>query len=170
MNYIKKALSAFRDFLFLATRHWVSAIGVALASFAAISFLAILAVNISGEEQGNYQGIVSYIILPTIFGLGLVLIPIGLRLLRRREKAGKPTGFPVLDFNDPRLRTIAQVGRSGWNGRWAPHSSTMSGLPLRWQISVIAARTTAGRPSAYGCPSRMWGPPSSRTTCPQRTR
>jgi hypothetical protein len=56
MNYIKKALSAFRDFLFLATRHWVSAIGVALASFAAISFLAILAVNISGEEQGNYQG------------------------------------------------------------------------------------------------------------------
>jgi len=29
--------------------------------------------------------------------------------LRRKEKAGKPAGFPVLNFNDPRLRTIALV-------------------------------------------------------------
>jgi NapC/NirT cytochrome c family, N-terminal region len=109
MNAIKKALSAFRDFLFLATRHWVSALGVILSSFAAISFLAILSIDIGGEEQGNYQGIISYLILPAIFALGLVLIPIGLRLLRRREKAGKPVAFPVLNFNDPRLRTIALV-------------------------------------------------------------
>ena len=109
MNAIKKALSAFRDFLFLATRNWVSALGVILASFAAISFLAILSINIGGEEPGNYQGIISYLILPVIFVLGLVLIPIGLRIIRRREKAGAPTGFPVLNFNDPRVRTIALV-------------------------------------------------------------
>ena len=109
MNAIKKALSAFRDFLFLATRNWVSALGVILASFAAISFLAILSINIGGEERGNYQGIISYLILPVIFVLGLVLIPIGLRIIRRREKAGAPTGFPVLNFNDPRVRTIALV-------------------------------------------------------------
>ncbi len=109
MNAIKKALSAFRDFVFLATRHWVSGLGVILVSVAAISFLAILSVNIGGEEEGNYQGIISYLILPALFIFGLVLIPIGLRLLRRRERAGKPTGFPVLNFNDPRLRTIALV-------------------------------------------------------------
>ena len=109
MNAIKKALSAFRDFLFLATRNWVSALGVILASFAAISFLAILSINIGGEERGNYQGIISYLLLPAIFVLGLVLIPIGIRLLRRKERAGKPTGFPVLNFNDPRVRTIALV-------------------------------------------------------------
>lgn len=109
MNAIKKALSAFRDFLFLATRHWVSALGVILVTVAAISFLAIVSINIGGEEQGNYQGIISYLILPAIFVLGLVLVPIGLRLLRRRERAGKVTGFPVLNFNDPRLRTIALV-------------------------------------------------------------
>ena len=109
MNAIKKALSAFRDFLFLATRNWISALGVILSSFAAISFLAILSINIGGEEPGNYQGIISYLILPVIFVLGLVLIPIGLRILRRREKAGAPTGFPVLNFNDPRVRTIALV-------------------------------------------------------------
>ena len=38
MNAIKKALSAFRDFLFLATRHWVSALGVILVTVAALSF------------------------------------------------------------------------------------------------------------------------------------
>jgi hypothetical protein len=109
MKYITKALSAIRDFLFLATRHWLSATGVVLASFAAISFLTILALSLGGAEEGNYRGIISYIILPTIFALGLVLIPIGLRQLRKREKAGQPTSYPVLNFNDPRLRTITLV-------------------------------------------------------------
>jgi NapC/NirT cytochrome c family, N-terminal region len=106
MKPILKALSAVRDFIFLATRHWISAIGVALASFASVSFLVILAMELGGVEAGNYRGIISYIILPTIFVIGLVLIPIGLRLLRKREKAGHATTFPVLNFNDPRLRSI----------------------------------------------------------------
>jgi len=109
MKYIKKALSAVRDFLFLATRNWISATGVVLASFAAISFLTILALALSGAEESNYRGIISYIILPTIFVVGLLLIPIGLRQLRKREKEGRPTSFPVLDFNDPRLRTMTLV-------------------------------------------------------------
>ena len=107
MKSILKALSALRDFLFLATRHWLSAIGVALATFASISFLVILAMELGGVEAGNYRGIISYLILPTLFVLGLVMIPIGLRILRKREKAGKPTTFPVLNFNEPRLRSIA---------------------------------------------------------------
>ena len=38
--------------------------------------------------------------------------------------------------------SIAQVGSSSWNGRWAPQaSSTISGLPREWQISTIAARS-----------------------------
>jgi hypothetical protein len=107
MNLILKVLSALRDFFWLATRHWLSAIGVGLTSFAGISFLTILALQISGEERGNYRGIISYLILPTIFVVGLVLIPIGLRLLRKREQAGRPIAFPVFNFNDPRLRSIA---------------------------------------------------------------
>jgi len=107
VKFILKILSTVRDFLFLAARHWLSAIGVALTTIAAISFLSILALEISGAARGNYMGIISYLILPTIFVIGLVLIPIGIRLLRKREKAGQPTGFPVLNFNDPRLRSIA---------------------------------------------------------------
>lgn len=103
---MKRPLSALRDFVFLATRHWLSALGVALASFAAVSFLVILALELAGMAVGNYAGLISYLILPVIFVLGLVLIPIGLRLRRKREKAGQPDAYPVLDFNNTRLRTI----------------------------------------------------------------
>lgn len=38
--------------------------------------------------------------------------------------------------------SMAQVGRSGWNGRCAPHaSSTISGFPCSWQTRAIAARS-----------------------------
>ncbi|MGO9832061.1 MAG: NapC/NirT family cytochrome c [Myxococcaceae bacterium] len=107
MKFLQRVFSSLRDFFWLAARNWVSAIGVALTSAAAISFLAILALELTGGIQGNYTGIVSYLLLPAVFVLGLVLIPIGLRLQRRREKAGQPTGYPVLNFNDARLRSIA---------------------------------------------------------------
>ena len=83
-------------------------VGVALATLCAISFLAILALDAGGVPLGNYVGIVSYLILPAIFVVGLVLIPIGLRLQRKQEqKTGQPNRFPVLDFNNPRLRSVA---------------------------------------------------------------
>ncbi|HSP19427.1 MAG TPA: NapC/NirT family cytochrome c, partial [Myxococcaceae bacterium] len=107
MKYILKALSALRDFLFLATRHWISAIGVVLASIASISFLVILAMELGGVELGNYNGLISYLVLPALFVVGLVLIPIGIRIVRRRERAGEVTTYPVLNFNDPRFRSIA---------------------------------------------------------------
>jgi hypothetical protein len=108
VNYILKILSTLRDFLWRATSNWVSAIGVGLSTLAAISFLAILATEAAGVAIGNYAGILSYLILPALFVVGLVLIPIGLRLQRKKEaKAGQPRRFPVLDFNNPRLRSVA---------------------------------------------------------------
>jgi NapC/NirT cytochrome c family, N-terminal region len=109
LNLLNKLFSTLRDFFWRATRQWVSAIGVALATVAAISFLVILALQLGGRDTGNYIGIFSYLILPAIFLVGLVLIPIGLALLRKRERAGQPTGFQVLNFNDPRVRTTALV-------------------------------------------------------------
>ena len=107
MKFLERVFAALRDFVFLATRHWVSATGVALVTFSAISFLVILALELAGMQVGNYAGLISYLILPLIFVVGLVLIPIGLRLRRMREKAGQAGAFPVLDFNNPRLRTVA---------------------------------------------------------------
>jgi len=107
LNSLNRIFSTLRDFFWRATRQWVSALGIALATIAAISFLVILALELGGRDTGNYIGIFSYLVLPVIFLAGLVLIPIGLRLLRKREQAGQPAGFPILNFNDPRVRTTA---------------------------------------------------------------
>jgi hypothetical protein len=108
VKYILQVLSAIRDFLWRATANRVSVVGVALATLGAISFLAILALEVGGVPIGNYAGIFSYLILPAIFVVGLVLIPIGMRLQRKKEqKTGQPSRFPVLDFNNPRLRSVA---------------------------------------------------------------
>ena len=108
MKFIVRILSAVRDFVWRATRNPISAIGVALATLAAISFLAILAVELAGVPIGNYAGIVSYLILPLIFVIGLSLIPIGLRAQRKKdEKSGQPSRYPILDFNNARLRSVA---------------------------------------------------------------
>ena len=109
LNFLNRVFSALRDFFWRATRNWISAIGVALTTIAAMSFLVTLSLELGGLEKGNYVGIFSYLILPIIFLVGLVLIPIGLRLVRKSERAGQPTGFPVLDFNNPRLRTTALI-------------------------------------------------------------
>jgi hypothetical protein len=53
-----------------------------------------------------YLGVILFLILPAIFVIGLLLIPIG-ALLRRQQlvKAGKiPETYPRLDFNFPMLR------------------------------------------------------------------
>ena len=109
LTLMTKVFSTVRDFFWRATRQWISAIGVILAALASISFLAVLALELSGRERGNYAGIISYLILPMVFVVGLVLIPIGLRFLRKRETAGGSVGFPVLNFNDPHLRSTALV-------------------------------------------------------------
>lgn len=59
---------------------------------------------------------------------------------------------------------VAQEGRSGWNGRWAPHaSSTTSGRERRWHTSAMAHRSAAElygvglvtrAPQASGCWSK----------------
>ena len=53
-----------------------------------------------------YIGIVFFLVLPGLFVFGLLLIPLGAWLERRRERRGTHAapGWPVLDFNDPATR------------------------------------------------------------------
>ena len=109
MKPFLRLVSASRDLLWRATRHWMSAVGVVLVNISGASFLALFAMELSGQSLGNYVGILSYIILPAVFAAGLILIPWGLYLLRKREKAGVVTKFPVFDFNDSRVRNAAMI-------------------------------------------------------------
>ena len=81
MNVFQRFFAGMRDLFWRSTRHWVSALGVFLTTVSAVSFLTILAMDLAGARD-TYGGIISYLILPLIFVIGLVLIPIGLRLQR----------------------------------------------------------------------------------------
>ena len=73
-----------RPLLALLTSHWVSMLGVALVTTAGFSWLFALPMQVRGHANNPYIGIVVFIFIPIIFILGLVLIPVGIFLARRR--------------------------------------------------------------------------------------
>jgi hypothetical protein len=93
-------------------RHWLSFGGAAMAAVSAALFAVLYGVEVMGHASGPYTGIIAFVILPTVFVLGLLIIPIGLwrdRAQRRKAAAGGAPlpEFPVLDFNLPAVRTAA---------------------------------------------------------------
>lgn len=73
---------------FVLTRHWLSLVGVALVTTAGISWLFVLPLHVGRRFDNPYLGIVIFLILPIVFFSGLILIPIGVYLSRRRIKQG----------------------------------------------------------------------------------
>ena len=73
---------------FILTRHWLSRIGVALVTTAGLSWLFVLPMQVRGHVSNPYIGIIVFLILPVIFFLGLLLIPIGVYLSKRRIRQG----------------------------------------------------------------------------------
>lgn len=73
---------------FLLTSHWLSLTGIALVTTAVISWLFVLPLQIRGNVDNPYVGIVVFLIIPILFFLGLVLIPIGAYLGKHRIQKG----------------------------------------------------------------------------------
>jgi NapC/NirT cytochrome c family, N-terminal region len=73
---------------FLLTRHWLSLVGVALVTTAGISWLFVLPQQLRGHVSNPYIGIVIFLVLPVLFFAGLILIPIGVYLSKRRIREG----------------------------------------------------------------------------------
>lgn len=90
-------------------RNPISLVGVLLATLGAVLFLVFFAGEAFGLHTNPYMGIVFFLILPAIFVCGLILIPIGSWLHRRRIAAGKPDVWPRIDFNNPRHRNVVFV-------------------------------------------------------------
>src|SRR6201997_3857073 len=81
----------------------ISLAGGAITTAAGVTMIGYWLVELIGRPNDNpYLGIIFFLLLPALFVLGLVLIPIGI-LIRRRalQRAGQiPTEFPKVDFND----------------------------------------------------------------------
>jgi hypothetical protein len=73
------------------TGHWIGMAGTALVTLAGFSWLFLLPLHVSGHANNPYLGLFAFVLLPAIFFTGLVLIPIGIVLARRRLPLGVAT-------------------------------------------------------------------------------
>ena len=89
-------------------RNPIAIAGVFLATIGALFFAIFFLLDLFGLHSNPYMGIVFFLVLPSLFILGLLLIPIGLWQDRRKRRAGQSAAlvWPRVDFNNPRHRNI----------------------------------------------------------------
>lgn len=75
-----------RPFLILLTSHWLSWVGVALILTALSTWLFLLPLQMRGETDNPYLGVLAFVIVPLVFFTGLALVPVGAWLARRRVR------------------------------------------------------------------------------------
>lgn len=83
-----------------------------LTTISAVSFLVVLLADVFGLHTNPYIGILFFIVLPGVFLIGLLLIPLGAWVERRRRAAGKAPSaahWPRIDLNDSTQRTTAVI-------------------------------------------------------------
>jgi hypothetical protein len=68
--------------------NWISLLGSVVASIAAITILTALAIDLTSTRLNAYAAAILFLVVPTLFALGLALIPIG--LLRERRRGASP--------------------------------------------------------------------------------
>ena len=103
-----------KSFFIALTRNPISLLGTALATASAIVIATLFALDLFGLRSGPYVGIIAFLILPAIFVLGLLLIPIGIAQQKRRDRRAQaagagPPALPVIDLNQPRTRSAALI-------------------------------------------------------------
>jgi nitrate/TMAO reductase-like tetraheme cytochrome c subunit len=85
----------------------ISLAGGAITTASGVTMVGYWLVEIFGRLVENpYLGIIFFLILPALFIAGLILIPIGVFLRRKKlQKAGQiPAQFPKIDLNDRMFR------------------------------------------------------------------
>jgi len=85
----------------------ISLAGGAMTSASGVTMIAYWLFELFGRTDENpYLGIIFFLLLPGLFILGLVLIPVGIFIRRRKlQMAGQiPAEFPRIDLNDRMFR------------------------------------------------------------------
>jgi len=101
--------------LYQWTENTIGLIGVILTTSSAVTLIAFWVYDfVLPGPPHPYIGILLFLILPSLFILGLILIPIGILLYRRkklRETGELPESLPSVSLQTPRVRnTLLFVG------------------------------------------------------------
>jgi len=81
----------------------ISLAGGAITTAAGVTMIGYWLVELFGRARDNpYVGIIFFLILPALFILGLVMIPVGIFIRHRKlQRAGLiPSTYPKIDLND----------------------------------------------------------------------
>ena len=93
-------------------RNPISLIGLALAAVALVNIILLILIDVLASHPSPYIGILAYMVAPGFLVVGLILIPVGMVIERRRRlhAVGAPPHFAKLDLNNPAQRsTVAFV-------------------------------------------------------------
>jgi len=94
---------AIRDYLTGTMRRPLGFLGVCLTTAAGLAVLVLLGMEVTGLAGNPYLGILLFLVLPAVFLLGLLLMPLS-RYLDGKRAAAPEAPFPRVDLNEPRTR------------------------------------------------------------------
>ena len=88
-------------------RNWITIIGALIASVNLLLIIVLFIISTILHKNDTYLGLFIYIILPGFLLLGLVMIPVGIAISRKRAFESSQDGkkkLPSVDLNNPRHR------------------------------------------------------------------
>jgi NapC/NirT cytochrome c family, N-terminal region len=92
-----------------ALSHPLAITGVVITTVSAVLFIVLLIAALAGLLTNPYAGLIVFVVLPALFVMGLILIPVGVRL-RRRAAERDPNAvidWPVVDLRVASVRRTA---------------------------------------------------------------
>jgi len=100
--------------LFNYANNGLTIAGIVLTTISGLMIIVFIIAQMWGGLDNPYIGLFAYVILPVIFILGLIEIPIGMwrrrrKLLKEGATEDELTTYPKLDFNDPHMRRVATI-------------------------------------------------------------
>lgn len=85
-------------------RHPLAITGAVIASAAAVVFIVLAIALVAGLFDNPYAGLVVGVAIPAMLVVGLLLIPAGIWLERRKRRPDAEADWPVLDFRHASVR------------------------------------------------------------------
>ncbi len=95
-------------------RNPLTALGFGLTTVSGIALVVFLLLEAVGVVENPYVGLIGLAFLPAVFVGGLVLMPVGIllrrrKLIKRGDTAEEIAAYPRLDFNDAHVRRATLV-------------------------------------------------------------
>lgn len=86
-------------------RNYISIAGLALALVALANIIFLFLIDVTSTKSSPYIGVLAYMVFPGFLILGLLLVPVGMWIERKRRAHLGAKALPLLNLNDPRQRS-----------------------------------------------------------------